>query len=57
MQLRLIPTPTTRRSHAVPTTCPFTGVDAHLGEIDAVGSPAARAAAAAARAAHQVVAA
>jgi len=24
MQLALIPTPTTRRSHAVPTTCPFT---------------------------------
>jgi hypothetical protein len=23
-QLRLIHTPTTRRSHAVPTTCPFT---------------------------------
>lgn len=34
-----------------------TGVDAHLGEIDAVGSPAARAAAAAARAGRQVVAA
>ncbi len=34
-----------------------TGVDGHLGEIDAVGSPAARNAAAAARAAHQVVAA
>ena len=34
-----------------------TGVDAHLGEIDAVGSPAARTAAAAARAARQVVAA
>lgn len=34
-----------------------TGVDAHLGEIDAVGSPAARAAAAAERAKRQVVAA
>lgn len=34
-----------------------TGVDAHLGEIDAIGSPTARVAAAAARAARQVVAA